>query len=146
MCLQVFVAYTIFLLAVGLWSLTGPADLMTWILEAAPVGIALLILGATRRRFPLTPISYALIAVHAVILLVGARWTYAEVPLGFWIQDLLDFQRNPYDRIGHLAQGFVPAIIARELLRRCTPLRPGAWLSTLVVCVALVAYAVLRQG
>ena len=139
---RILIAGGVGLVGVGLWSATGPVDGFTWFLEAVPVAIVLVLLAATRRRFPLTPLAYGLIAVHAVVLLVGARWSYAEVPLGFWLQDLLGWQRNPYDRIGHLAQGFVPAIVVRELLRRHTPLGPGWWLLTIVTlcCLGISAF------
>jgi putative membrane protein len=110
-----------------------PYDRLTWVLEVLPVLIAAPLLVATWRRFPLTPLAYWLIALHALILILGARYTYARVPLGFWLQDAFDFQRNHYDRIGHLMQGFGPAIIIRELLIRTSPLLPGKWLFTLVV-------------
>jgi putative membrane protein len=97
---------------------------------------------ATRRRFPLTPLAYRLIFVHALILMLGGRYTYAEVPLGFWVKDALGLARNHYDRLGHFAQGFVPAIVAREILIRKTPLRPGRWLFFLVTCVCLAVSAV----
>jgi putative membrane protein len=119
-----------------------PHDRFTWFLEVVPIFIGVPILFATRRRFPLTPLLYILIFVHALILMLGAHYTYAEVPLGFWIQDLLDLGRNHYDRLGHFAQGFVPAILAREVLLRRTPLRPGGWLFFLVasVCLAFSAF------
>ena len=119
----------------------APLERSTWWLEVAPVIVALPLLIWTRKRFPLTPLVYGLIAVHAVILMAGGHYTYAKVPLGFWVQHLLDLSRNPYDRLGHFAQGFIPAIVARELLLRCTPLKPGAWLSVLVVsaCLAISA-------
>ncbi len=111
-------------------------------MEVAPVLIGVPILVATYRRFPLTPLVYRLLLLHAVILMVGGHWTYAEVPLGFWMKDAFHFARNHYDRIGHLAQGFVPAILAREILLRKTPLRPGGWLFFLVtsVCLAFSAF------
>jgi len=115
----------------------GPADRLTWFLEVVPVLIAVPLLLATSRRFPLTPLVYCLIAVHALILVLGGHYTYAQVPLGFWIQDWFDFSRNHYDRIGHLMQGFGPAIIARELLLRTSPLRPGKWLFALV-CLSIL--------
>ena len=110
-----------------------PYDRLTWVLEVLPVLIAAPLLVATWRRFPLTPLAYWLIALHALILILGAHYTYARVPLGFWLQDAFDFQRNHYDRIGHLMQGFGPAIIIRELLIRTSPLVPGKWLFTLVL-------------
>jgi putative membrane protein len=91
----------------------------------------------TYRRFPLTPLLYTLLAIHALILMVGGHYTYALVPLGFWVQDLLGFARNHYDRLGHFAQGFIPAILVREVLLRTSPLRPGRWLFFLVTAVCL---------
>jgi putative membrane protein len=99
--------------------------------------IAAPLLIVTYRRFPLTPLLYVLIALHALVLIVGGHYTYARVPLGFWMQDWFDLGRNHYDRIGHLMQGFVPAIVARELLLRATPLQPGAWLFTIVTLSTL---------
>ncbi|HUM14908.1 MAG TPA: DUF2238 domain-containing protein [Candidatus Nitrosotalea sp.] len=119
----------------------GPRDRLTWMLEVAPIVVAVPILAATARRFPLTPLVYRLIFVHALILMLGAHYTYAEVPLGFWLQRALGLARNPYDRIGHFAQGFVPAIIVREILIRRSPLRPGRWLTFLVLCVCLAISA-----
>jgi putative membrane protein len=120
----------------------GPRDRATWWMEVAPVLIAVPILAATRRRFPLTPLLYGLVAVHACILSLGGHYTYAEVPLGFWVRDALGLARNHYDRLGHLAQGFVPALVAREVLLRTSPLRPGRWLFTLVTAVALAISAI----
>jgi len=111
----------------------GPYDRLTWFLEVLPVLIAAPLLVATWRSFPLTPLAYWLIAIHALILILGGHYTYARVPPGFWIQDLFDFSRNHYDRIGHLMQGFGPAIIVRELLIRTSPLAPGKWLFTVVL-------------
>jgi putative membrane protein len=115
---------------------------MTWVLEVFPVIVAVPLLIATRRRFPLTMLAYALIAVHAIILMIGGRYTYAEVPLFNWIRDAFHLARNHYDRLGHFAQGFVPAIVAREVLLRRTPLRRGGWLFFLVTCVCLAISAV----
>lgn len=114
-----------------------PYDYATWAMEVAPVFIGAALLVVTRRRFPLTPLLYRLLFLHALILILGGHYTYARVPLGYWLQDVLGFDRNPYDRIGHLAQGFIPAILAREVLLRTSPLRPGRWLFFLVVCVCL---------
>jgi putative membrane protein len=114
-------------------SAIGPYDRLTWWLEALPVLIVVPLLAATYARFPLTPLAYWLIAIHALILLLGAHYTYARVPLGFWMQDAFGFERNHYDRIGHLMQGFGPAIVIRELLLRTSPLVPGKWLFTLVL-------------
>jgi putative membrane protein len=120
----------------------GPVDRGTWVLEVAPVVIAAPLLYFTWRPFRLTPLTYRLIFLHALILILGGHYTYAHVPLGFWLQDLFDFARNPYDRIGHFAQGFVPAIIAREILLRRSPLRPGKWTFFIVCCICLAISAV----
>jgi len=120
----------------------GPYERHTWWMEVAPVLIAAPILVATYRRFPLTPLAYRLLCVHALILCLGGHYTYARVPLGFWVQELFDLARNHYDRLGHFAQGFVPAIVAREVLLRTSPLRPGRWLFFLVCCVCLAFSAV----
>lgn len=129
------------LLAVGLGLLVvsgvDPKDRFTWVLEVAPIFVAVPVLIATRHRFPLTPLAYRLIFLHALILMAGGHYTYAEVPLGFWARELLGLARNHYDRLGHFAQGFVPAILAREVLRRKLGLTPGGWLFFLVTCVCL---------
>lgn len=114
-----------------------PFAVGTWWLEVFPVVLVAPILFATYRRFPLTPLLYRLLVVHALILMVGGHYTYARVPLGFWVQDFFDLARNHYDRLGHLAQGFVPAILARELLIRRSPLAGSRWLFFLVTCVCL---------
>jgi len=114
-----------------------PVDRMTWLLEAAPVLIGIPLAIGTFPRFPLTPLLYRLIFLHSLVLMIGGHYTYAHVPLGFWLQDLFHFSRNHYDRIGHFMQGFVPAILAREILIRTTPLRTGKWLFFLVTCVCL---------
>jgi putative membrane protein len=127
---------------VFLWSGLAPKDRLTWILEVFPVIVAVPILIGTRRRFPLTMLAYVLIAAHAVILMVGGRYTYAEVPLFDWIRDAFHLARNHYDRVGHFAQGFVPAIVAREILLRKTPLRRGGWLFFIITCICLAISAV----
>jgi putative membrane protein len=127
-----------------LWSGIAPHDRVTWWLEVAPVLIGAPLLLLTERRFPLTPLLYGLLFAHAVILMVGGHYTYARVPLGFWAQDAFDFARNHYDRVGHLAQGFVPAILAREILLRRTPLVPGGWLFLLALSVCL-AFSALYE-
>ena len=133
------------LLAAGALALVvsgvAPHDRLTWTLEVAPILIAGAVLVATARRFPLTPLAYRLIFVHALILMLGGHYTYAEVPLGDWVADTLGLSRNPYDRLGHFAQGFVPAIVVREILVRRSPLRPGKWLLFLVLCVGLAISA-----
>ncbi len=124
-------------LAFLLWSGIAPTDRLTWLLEVIWVVVAIPLLIATRARFPLTRLLYWLIAIHCVILIYGGKYTYALTPLGEWARDSFDLARNHYDRLGHLAQGFIPAILARELLLRLTPLRPGGWLFYLVCAAAL---------
>jgi putative membrane protein len=119
----------------------GPADRTTWWLEIFPILLAVPVLLVTRNRFPLTPLVYRLIFVHALILMLGGHYTYAKVPLGFWIQDWFGFARNHYDRIGHFAQGFVPAMVAREILLRRSPLTRGKWLFTIVTALCLAISA-----
>jgi putative membrane protein len=119
----------------------GPTDRITWVLEVAPILIAALILVVTARRFPLTPLAYRLIFVHALVLMLGGHYTYAEVPLGFWMERVFGFARNHYDRLGHFTQGFVPAIVVREILIRRSPLAPGKWLIFLVLSVCLAISA-----
>jgi putative membrane protein len=119
----------------------GPHDRFTWFLEVAPIVIGVPILVATRKRFPLTPLVYRLLFVHALILMLGGHYTYALVPLGEWVKDTFGLARNHYDRLGHFAQGFVPAMVAREILRRRTPLPEGGWLFFLVCCVCLAISA-----
>ena len=128
--------------AVFVWSGIGPHDRYTWWLEVLPVLIVLPMLWATYRRFRLTRMLYALIALHAVILMVGGHYTYALVPLGDWLRDALGLSRNHYDRLGHLAQGFIPAIAAREVLLRTSPLKSGRWLAFIVVSICLAFSAV----
>jgi putative membrane protein len=131
----------VIVILVLLWSGISPHDRFTWFLEVAPVLVGLPVVLLTARRFPLTPLAYLLLAVHACILMVGGKYTYAEVPAGFWVRDMMGWTRNNYDKLGHLAQGFVPAIIAREILLRTSPLRRGKWLAFLVVCVCLALSA-----
>lgn len=117
-------------------------DRFTWFLEIVWILVALPLIAWRWSRFPLTRLLCWLLAAHALILIQGGTWTYAQAPLGFALRDLFDaiglhVERNPWDRVGHLAQGFIPAILARELLLRCTPLRPGAWLVYLVLAACL---------
>jgi len=131
------------------WSVIKPHDLFTWFLETAPAMIALVILIATYRRFRLSNLSYVLIWIHAIVLLVGGHYTYAEVPLFNWIRDTFNLSRNHYDRVGHFAQGFVPAIIAREVLLRKSPLKPGKLLTFVVISICLAisaAYELIEFG
>ncbi|MGB8509441.1 MAG: DUF2238 domain-containing protein [Pyrinomonadaceae bacterium] len=129
------------LLGIGLLCLVisgiEPFDYLTWVEEVFPAVAGALILLALSRRFRFTPLVYRLVFVHALILMLGGHYSYARVPLGYWAQELFHFTRNHYDRVGHFAQGFVPAMIAREVLLRCTPLRRGGWLFFLVVSVCL---------
>lgn len=129
-------------LAILAWSGIGPRDRFTWYLEVAPAVIGAMVLGALYPRFRFTDLVYTLIWMHAVVLMVGGHYTYAEMPLFNWLRDALHLDRNYYDRVGHFFQGFVPAMIAREVLIRNSPLQPGKWLFFLVVCVALAISAV----
>ena len=113
------------------------ADRMTWALENVPVWFGVGLLAFTHRRFPLSSLCLHLFAVHSIILAFGGHYTYAKVPLGDWARDAFGLARNHYDRVGHFAQGFIPAIFARELLLRKTPLQRGGWLNFLTVCVCL---------
>ncbi len=124
-------------LAALIYSGIAPHDRLTWAMEISWVVVALPLLLATRNRFPLTPLLYRLLFVHALILIVGGYYTYARVPAGFWLADAFGLARNHYDRLGHLAQGFVPAILAREILARRSPLAQSRWLAFLVVCACL---------
>lgn len=125
-----------------LWSLIRPHDYFTWFLEVLPAIIGFFILAFTYHRFRLTNFIYVCIALHAIILIIGGHYTYAEVPLFNWLRDIGIFSRNNYDKIGHLAQGFFPALVARELLLRTSPLRPGKWLVTIVISICLAISAV----
>lgn len=136
---------------IALLALSGyrPFDLATWFMEVVPVVIVLIILWLSHRRFPLTPLLYALIFIHAVVLMLGGHYSYARVPLGDWMREWLHLSRNPYDGIGHFAQGFIPAIAARELLLRHTRLERGGWLFVIVtsVCLAISAlYELIEWG
>jgi putative membrane protein len=119
----------------------GALEPGTWVLEVFPIFLAIPVLVATAKRFPLTPLAYRLLFVHALILMLGGHYTYAKVPLGFWVQDALHLGRNHYDRLGHFAQGFVPAIVAREILLRRSPLQRGKWLFFFVTCICLAVSA-----
>jgi len=128
-------------LAVLAWSGVYPRDRLTWVLETFPAMIGAVVLVATYRRFRFSNLAYVMIWVHAVILMLGGHWTYAQMPLFNWLRDTFHLARNHYDRVGHIAQGFVPAILARELLLRTSPLRRGKWLSTIVVCICMAISA-----
>ena len=132
-----------------LWSGVHPWERSTWWMETAPIFIVAPVLFFTGKRFPLTNLLYVLIACHAVILLVGGAYTYARVPLGFWMQDVFHLSRNPYDKLGHFAQGFVPALVARELFIRHKIVRPGRWTAVLAVAIALsvsLIYELIEWG
>lgn len=131
----------IFFLVLG-WSAWQPHDYPTWWLEVLPALIVLIVLVVTRKRFPLTSLAYCLILVHSVILMVGGHYTYAEVPVGDWVRDWTGGSRNNYDKLGHLAQGFIPAIVVREVLVRNAVLAVRAWLPFIVVsiCLAISAF------
>jgi putative membrane protein len=134
-------AYELSLLAivaiVFVWSGINPRDRFTWFLEVFPVILGVPVLVYVYPRFRFTRLVYTLMAIHAVILMVGGRYTYAEVPFGFWMRDALGLARNHYDRIGHFAQGFVPAMVAREILIRKSPLAGSRWLPFVVICFCL---------
>ncbi len=127
--------------AVLVWSGYEPKDTVTWLLEVSPAVIGAAVLFATRQRFPLTRLVYVLILVHCVILMIGGHYTYADVPLGEWFRDFFDPPRNNYDKLGHFAQGFVPAIIARELLLRLGIVNGAGWRNFIIVCVCLAISA-----
>lgn len=134
-------AYELLLLAlvvvVLIWSGISPHDRFTWMLEVFPVLFGVPVLVWAYPRFRFTPLVYGLVALHAIILMVGGKYTYAEVPFGFWMRDSFGLARNHYDRIGHLAQGFIPAMVAREIFIRRSPLRGSRWLPFLVICFCL---------
>jgi len=131
------IAWVAVFVAVFTWSAIGPKDTATWFLEVLPALIGFAILYWTRDSFRLTTLAYALILVHCIILIVGGHYTYAEVPLGEWVQDWLDQDRNNYDKLGHLAQGFVPAIVAREISLRLGIFRSRAWMNFFIVAMCL---------
>jgi len=122
--------------AVLIWSVIHPHDLFTWFLEASPAITAFILLGVTYKRFRFSNLVYVLIWMHSIVLLIGAHYTYAEVPLFNWIRDTYQLKRNSYDGVGHFSQGFFPAMIAREILLRKTEVR-GIWLPFIVVCIVL---------
>jgi len=131
------------------WSGLAPKDRGTWFMEVAPVFIALPLVALTWRRFPLTTLLTVVITLHAVVLMVGGKYTYAEMPLFNWLRDEFHLSRNHYDRVGHFMQGFAPALVARELLLRTSPLRPGKWLAVVVVlsCLGISAlYELIEWG
>ena len=128
-------------LTVLTWSAIQPADRLTWWMEVVPALLGFVILLATRNRFPLTQLVYVLILIHAIILMVGGHYTYAEVPLGDWLSELTGGERNNYDKLGHLAQGFIPVMIAREVLIRNKVVVVRGWLTFLLLCIVLAVSA-----
>ncbi len=124
-----------------IWSGINPKDYFTWLLEVFPALVGLFIMAVTYNKFRLTPLTYFLVLIHSIILMVGGHYTYAEVPLFNWIQDAFDMARNNYDKIGHLAQGFIPAVIAREILLRLEIVVKKGWLSFIVICICLAISA-----
>lgn len=127
--------------AVFIWSAIAPRDWFTWVLEVMPVLLAIPVLFATYAKFPFTNLVYALIALHAIILLIGGHYTYAEMPIFNWLRDYFGWDRNYYDKLGHVAQGFVPAMVAREILLRHQILPRGRWLFFMVISICLAISA-----
>lgn len=138
---RLIIAWLFVFSVVLIWSAINPHDWFTWFLEVLPALMGLVILAATYNRFRFTKLAYWLILLHAIILMIGGHYTYAEVPLFNWLRDTFDLGRNHYDKVGHFAQGFVPAIIARELLIRKSPVKHGRWLSFMVICICLALSA-----
>ncbi|MDM0104324.1 DUF2238 domain-containing protein [Variovorax sp. J22R24] len=138
---RALIASSAALVALLALSALHPYDRATWWMEVAPVLIALPLMWATGRQYPLTPLLYALIFLHCCVLMLGGAYTYARVPLGFWLQDLMQLGRNPYDKIGHFVQGFVPALIAREILLRGQYVRGRKMLAFIVVCIVMAISA-----
>lgn len=130
----------VYLLVLG-WSAYHPADGLTWLLEVFPALAGLAVMLWTRRSFPLTPLVYLLVLVHCIILMVGGHYTYAEVPLFDWLAEVFDWRRNNYDKLGHVAQGFIPALVAREILLRKAVVAGRGWLNFLVMCFCLALSA-----
>lgn len=143
------VALLCIFIAVFIWSLINPMDLFTWFLEVLPAVIGIILIIITYKRFRLTNIVYVLILIHSIILIIGGHYTYAEMPAFNWLRDTFDLSRNYYDRLGHFAQGFIPAIIIREILLRTSPLRRGKLLNILVICTCLAisaSYELIEWG
>jgi putative membrane protein len=135
------IVFTITSMLILIISLILSHDKFTWVLEVFPILIGLPILFFTYKKFQLTNLVYVLLILHFIILSVGSIYTYAEVPLGFWMQDWFGFTRNNYDKIGHFAQGFIPAILARELLLKTSPLKKGKWLNFIIISIILAISA-----
>lgn len=143
------VSWAVVYLAALIWSAIAPKDFYTWFLEVLPALIGGGVLVVTRRRFPLTPLVYALILIHSLILMQGGHYTYAEEPFFNWLKEVFGWPRNNYDKVGHFAQGFIPAMVAREILLRKAVVSGRRWLNFLVICVCLALsafYELLEWG
>lgn len=138
---RVIIGLLVVVAGVFVWSGVRPRDRFTWVLEVLPVILVVPVLALAWGRFRFTTLVYVLIALHAVVLMIGGHYTYAQVPAFNWLRDRFHLSRNYYDRVGHFVQGFVPALIVRELLLRTSPLRRGRWLFVIVVCVCLAISA-----
>ena len=134
-------------LGVLAWSGIKPYDTFTWMLEVAPAVIGVIVIVATYKKFPLTPLIYWLVLIHAVILIIGGHYTYARVPLFNWLRDVFELERNNYDKLGHFVQGFTPAMIAREILLRKSVVSKGRWLFFIVIsiCMAISSFYELLE-
>lgn len=135
------IAWMAIFVGVFIWSAIDPADTTIWILEVAPAVVGAIVVALTRRKFPLTTLTYVLILIHCVILMVGGHYTYAEVPLGDWFRDTFDQSRNNYDKLGHFVQGFIPAMIAREVVIRLQVFNFVGWRNFFIVCFCLAVSA-----
>lgn len=135
------VAWAAIYLTALVCSAIAPKDFYTWFLEVLPALIAVVVMASTRRRFPLTPLVYTLILIHSLILMQGGHYTYAEEPFFNWLKEMMGWSRNNYDKLGHFAQGFIPAMVAREILLRKAVVNGRGWLNFLVVCVCLAISA-----
>ncbi len=127
--------------AVLIWSVIDPSDKLTWFLEVFPALLGLAILALTFKRFPLSSLAYQLILIHCLILMVGGHYTYAKVPLFDWLKEFFSLSRNNYDKVGHLAQGFVPALVAREILSRLRVVNGHGWQNFFIICICLAISA-----
>jgi putative membrane protein len=134
-------SWLVIFFSVLIWSGINPKDYLTWLLETAPAMMAFIVLMVTRQRFPLTDLAYGLILLLSLILMIGGHYTYAEVPLFDWFKGVFNQDRNNFDKLGHFAQGFVPAIIAREIIIRNQVLKNGNWLNFFVICICLAISA-----
>ncbi len=127
--------------SVFIWSGIHPKDYFTWFLEVFPALMGFIAVTVTYKKFKLTDLTYTLILIHCMILMIGGHYTYAEVPLFDWLRDYFGFERNNYDKVGHFAQGFIPAIIAREIFIRKSVIKGASWRNFIIVCVCLAISA-----